>query len=153
MRYKILMIYIKIKMTRSKLGVNPRILVAKCGQDGHDRGAKVIASAFSDFGFDVDLSPLFSTPEEVARQAIDNDVHVIGVSSQAAGHKTLVPALINELKRLGASDKVVVVGGVIPHKDYQFLKEAGVSSIFGPGTKIPEAAKEVLLKIQETIKD
>ncbi|EXX76065.1 hypothetical protein RirG_036480 [Rhizophagus irregularis DAOM 197198w] len=142
-----------VEATRSKLGVNPRILVAKCGQDGHDRGAKVIASAFSDFGFDVDLSPLFSTPEEVARQAIDNDVHVIGVSSQAAGHKTLVPALINELKRLGASDKIVVVGGVIPHKDYQFLKDAGVSAIFGPGTKIPGAAKEVVLKIQETIKD
>ncbi|GES81358.1 methylmalonyl-CoA mutase, mitochondrial [Rhizophagus clarus] len=142
-----------VEMTRSKLGVNPRILVAKCGQDGHDRGAKVIASAFSDFGFDVDLSPLFSTPEEVARQAIDNDVHVIGVSSQAAGHKTLIPALIGELKRLGASDKIVVVGGVIPHKDYQFLKDAGVSAIFGPGTKIPEAAKEVVLKIQETIHD
>ncbi|CAG8587479.1 2498_t:CDS:2 [Diversispora eburnea] len=139
--------------TRTKLGVNPRILVAKCGQDGHDRGAKVIASAFSDFGFDVDLSPLFSTPEEVVRQAIDNDVHVIGVSSQAAGHKTLVPAIINELKRLGVNDKIVIVGGVIPHQDYQFLYDAGVSSIFGPGTKIPEAARQVALKIQENIKD
>ncbi|CAG8455472.1 11467_t:CDS:10 [Ambispora leptoticha] len=138
-----------VEETRNKLGVNPRILVAKCGQDGHDRGAKVIASAFSDFGFDVDLSPLFSTPEEVARQAIDNDVHVIGVSSQAAGHKTLVPALINELHRLGVTDKIIVVGGVIPHQDYQFLKDASVSSIFGPGTKIPEAAKEVILKIQD----
>ncbi|CAG8446612.1 11153_t:CDS:10 [Ambispora gerdemannii] len=138
-----------VEETRNKLGVSPRILVAKCGQDGHDRGAKVIASAFSDFGFDVDLSPLFSTPEEVARQAIDNDVHVIGVSSQAAGHKTLVPALINELHRLGVTDKIIVVGGVIPPQDYQFLKEAGVSSIFGPGTKIPEAAKEVVMKIQD----
>ncbi|CAG8466398.1 8541_t:CDS:10 [Scutellospora calospora] len=142
-----------IEQTKEKLGVNPRILVAKCGQDGHDRGAKVIASAFSDFGFDVDLSPLFSTPEEVVRQAIDNDVHVIGVSSQAAGHKTLIPALINELKRLGVNDKVVVVGGVIPHQDYQFLYDAGVSLIFGPGTQIPKAAKEVVLKIQENIKD
>ncbi|CAG8524617.1 13567_t:CDS:10, partial [Racocetra fulgida] len=142
-----------VEQTKEKLGVNPRILVAKCGQDGHDRGAKVIASAFSDFGFDVDLSPLFSTPEEVVRQAIDNDVHVIGVSSQAAGHKTLIPALINELKRLGINDKVVVVGGVIPHQDYKFLYDAGVSSIFGPGTKIPDAAKEVILKIQQNIKD
>ncbi|CAG8556764.1 8418_t:CDS:2, partial [Acaulospora morrowiae] len=138
-----------IEETRDKLGVNPRILVAKCGQDGHDRGAKVIASAFSDFGFDVDLSPLFSTPEEVVRQAIDNDAHVIGVSSQAAGHKTLVPAIINELKRLGVNDKIIVVGGVIPHQDYQFLYDNGVSSIFGPGTKIPEAAKEVASKIKE----
>ncbi|RIA98156.1 methylmalonyl-coenzyme A mutase [Glomus cerebriforme] len=142
-----------VESARTKLGVNPRILVAKCGQDGHDRGAKVIASAFSDFGFDVDLSPLFSTPEEVARQAIDNDVHVIGVSSQAAGHKTLVPAIINELKRLGASDKIVIVGGVIPHKDYQFLIDAGVSAIFGPGTKVPYAAKETILKILEKFKE
>ncbi|CAG8527955.1 59_t:CDS:10, partial [Dentiscutata heterogama] len=142
-----------VEQTKEKLGVNPRILVAKCGQDGHDRGAKVIASAFSDFGFDVDLSPLFSTPEEVVRQAIDNDVHVIGVSSQAAGHKTLIPELINELKRLGINDKIVVVGGVIPHQDYKFLYDAGVSSIFGPGTKIPQAAKEVVLKIQQNIKD
>jgi len=127
--------------------------VAKCGQDGHDRGAKVIASAFSDLGFDVDLSPLFSTPEEVVRQAIDNDVHVIGMSSQAAGHKTLVPALINELKRLGIDDKIVVVGGVIPRQDYQFLYDAGVSAIFGPGTKIPDAARLVVEKIQENIKD
>ncbi|CAG8577715.1 688_t:CDS:10 [Paraglomus brasilianum] len=142
-----------IEETRAKLGVNPRILVAKCGQDGHDRGAKVIASAFSDLGFDVDLSPLFSTPEEVVRQAIDNDVHVIGMSSQAAGHKTLVPALINELKRLGIDDKIVVVGGVIPRQDYQFLYDAGVSAIFGPGTKIPDAARLVVEKIQENIKD
>ncbi|KAG9287437.1 hypothetical protein G9A89_023809 [Geosiphon pyriformis] len=142
-----------VEETRTKLGVSPRILVAKCGQDGHDRGAKVIASAFSDFGFDVDLSPLFSTPEEVARQAIDNDVHVIGVSSQAAAHKTLVPALISELHRLGSKDKVIVVGGVIPHQDYQFLKDAGVSAIFGPGTKIPQAAKEIILKIQDINKE
>ncbi|CAG8594797.1 2683_t:CDS:10 [Funneliformis mosseae] len=142
-----------VEETRSKLGVNPRILVAKCGQDGHDRGAKVIASAFSDFGFDVDLSPLFSTPEEVARQAIDNDVHVIGVSSQAAGHKVLIPSLIKELKRLGANDKIVIAGGVIPQQDYKFLKDSGVSLIFGPGTKVPKAATEVLLKIQEKIEN
>jgi methylmalonyl-CoA mutase len=113
----------------------------------------VIASAFSDLGFDVDLSPLFSTPEEVVRQAIDNDVHVIGMSSQAAGHKTLVPALINELKRLGITDKIVIVGGVIPQQDYQFLYDAGVSAIFGPGTKIPDAARLVVEKIQDNIKE
>jgi len=125
-------------------GRRPRMLVCKMGQDGHDRGAKVIATAFADVGFDIDLSPMFSTPEEVARQAIENDVHVIGVSSLAAGHKTLIPALIDELRKQGAGDVLVVAGGVIPRQDYDFLYEAGVKGIFGPGTKIPVTAREVL---------
>ena len=116
-------------------GRRPRILVAKMGQDGHDRGAKVIATGFADLGFDVDVGPLFQTPEEVARQAVDADVHIVGVSSQAAGHKTLVPALVAELAKLGASDKLVIVGGVIPPQDYEFLYKAGAAAIFGPGTK------------------
>jgi methylmalonyl-CoA mutase len=120
------------------------MLVAKMGQDGHDRGAKVIASGFSDMGYDVDVGPLFSTPDEVARQAIDADVHVIGVSSQAAGHKTLVPALVESLKKLGGSHIKVICGGVIPPQDYQFLRDAGAVGIFGPGTRIPTAAIEVL---------
>ncbi|KAI9098651.1 methylmalonyl-CoA mutase [Phlyctochytrium arcticum] len=128
-------------------GRRPRILVGKMGQDGHDRGAKVIASGFADLGFDVDIGPLFQTPAEVARQAVDADVHVVGVSSQAAGHKTLVPQLIDELKKMGAGDKLVVVGGVIPQQDYQFLFDHGVSCVFGPGTKIPIAAQEVIQKI------
>ncbi|KAI3659367.1 hypothetical protein MP638_001289 [Amoeboaphelidium occidentale] len=131
-------------------GRRPRILVAKMGQDGHDRGAKVIATGFGDLGFDVDMSPLFQTPEEVARQAVDNDVHIVGVSSQAAGHKTLVPELIKALKALNAGDKMIVCGGVIPPQDYDFLYKAGVSSIFGPGTKIPLAAQEVLRKLRES---
>lgn len=125
------------------------MLVCKMGQDGHDRGAKVIATAFADLGFDIDLSPMFSTPEEVARQAVENDVHVVGVSSQAAGHKTLVPQLISELKRQDAEDILVVVGGVIPKGDYAFLEEAGVKGIFGPGTNIPKAASKVLKAIEE----
>eukprot|EP00003_Mantamonas_plastica_P027877 TRINITY_DN610_c0_g1_i1.p2 TRINITY_DN610_c0_g1~~TRINITY_DN610_c0_g1_i1.p2 ORF type:complete len:372 (-),score=141.38 TRINITY_DN610_c0_g1_i1:122-1237(-) len=125
-------------------GRRPRILVAKMGQDGHDRGAKVIATGFADLGFDVDVGPLFQTPEEVARQAIDADVHVVGVSSQAAGHKTLVPQLVAALEKEGAKDVVVVCGGVIPHQDYQFLYDAGVSCIFGPGTRLPAAAREVI---------
>ena len=125
-------------------GRRPRILVVKLGQDGHDRGAKVIASAFADIGFDVDVGPLFQTPEEAARQAIENDVHVIGVSSQAAGHKTLVPAMIEELRRLGGSDILVVCGGVIPAQDYPFLMEQGVSAIYGPGTHVPTAAAEII---------
>jgi len=129
-------------------GRRPRMLVAKLGQDGHDRGAKVIATAFADIGFDVDIGPLFQTPEEAARQAVENDVHVVGVSTHAAGHKTLVPALIEALKRQGAGDILVVCGGVIPPKDYDFLKRAGVSAIYGPGTNIPEAATEVLLLIR-----
>ena len=125
-------------------GRRPRLMVVKMGQDGHDRGAKVIATAFADLGFDVDIGPLFQTPEEAARAAIENDVHVIGVSSQAAGHKTLVPQLIEELAKQGGSEVLVVVGGVIPAQDYDFLKKAGVAAIYGPGTNIPAAASEIL---------
>ncbi len=120
------------------------MLVVKMGQDGHDRGAKVIATAFADIGFDVDVGPLFQTPEEAARQAVENDVHVVGVSSQAAGHKTLVPQLTEELKKVGADDIIVICGGVIPPQDYEFLMDAGVSAIYGPGTNIPHAAHEIL---------
>jgi methylmalonyl-CoA mutase len=132
-------------------GRRPRMLVSKMGQDGHDRGAKVIATAFADVGFDIDLSPLFSTPDEVAKQAIENDVHIVGVSSQAAGHKTLVPALIQSLKNQGADDILVIVGGVIPQQDYEFLYEAGVKGIFGPGTSIPIAAREVLNTLNQQL--
>ena len=125
-------------------GRRPRMLVAKMGQDGHDRGAKVIATAFADIGFDVDISPMFQTPEEAARMAVENDVHVVGVSSQAAGHKTLVPQLIEALKKQGANDIKVVCGGVIPPQDYHALYDAGVAAVYGPGTNIPEAAIEVL---------
>ncbi|RMF10313.1 MAG: methylmalonyl-CoA mutase [Alphaproteobacteria bacterium] len=125
-------------------GRRPRILVVKMGQDGHDRGAKVIATAFADMGFDVDVGPLFQTPEEAARQAVENDVHVVGVSSLAAGHKTLVPALIEALKAEGADDVIVVCGGVIPSKDYDFLKKAGVAAVFGPGTNIVKAGSELI---------
>jgi methylmalonyl-CoA mutase len=125
-------------------GRRPRMLVVKMGQDGHDRGAKVIATAFADIGFDVDVGPLFQTPEEAAQDAIDNDVHVVGISSQAAGHKTLAPKLIEALKAEGAGDIIVICGGVIPHQDYEFLKEAGVKAIFGPGTNIPSAARDIL---------
>ena len=125
-------------------GRRPRMLVCKMGQDGHDRGAKVVATAFADVGFDIDLSPMFSTPEEVARQAIENDVHVVGASSLAAGHKTLVPQLLEELRKQGANEIVVIAGGVIPRQDYDFLYEAGVKCIFGPGTPIPVCAREVL---------
>ncbi|HEB89725.1 MAG TPA: methylmalonyl-CoA mutase [Deltaproteobacteria bacterium] len=125
-------------------GRRPRMLVVKLGQDGHDRGMKVIATSFADLGFDVDVGPLFQTPAEAAQQAIDNDVHVVGVSSQAAGHKTLVPELVKALRAAGASDIAVIVGGIIPPQDYDFLREQGVSAIFGPGTPVPEAAAEVL---------
>ncbi|MEZ5567129.1 MAG: methylmalonyl-CoA mutase [Halioglobus sp.] len=127
-----------------KYGRRPRMLVCKMGQDGHDRGAKVVATAFADVGFDIDLSPMFSTPEEVARQAVENDVHVVGASSLAAGHKTLVPQLVAALKAEGAEDIVVIAGGVIPKQDYEFLYAAGVKCIFGPGTPIPVCAREVL---------
>jgi methylmalonyl-CoA mutase len=130
-------------------GRRPRMLVVKLGQDGHDRGAKVIATAFADIGFDVDIGPLFQTPEEAARQAVENDVHIVGVSSQAAGHKTLVPALIEALKKEGAGDILVVCGGVIPPADYDFLKKAGVAAIYGPGTNIPHAAAEILSLIEK----
>ena len=133
-------------------GRRPRLLVAKMGQDGHDRGAKVIATAFADLGFDVDVGTLFQTPEEVARDAIENDVHLVGVSSQAAGHKTLVPELIAELKKAGGNDILVVCGGVIPASDYEFLRSAGVSAIFGPGTNIPDAAREVLTLLRPPTK-
>ncbi|MEM9642796.1 MAG: methylmalonyl-CoA mutase, partial [Pseudomonadota bacterium] len=125
-------------------GRRPRMLVVKMGQDGHDRGAKVIATAFADIGFDVDVGPLFQTPEEAAQDAIDNDVHVVGISSQAAGHKTLAPKLIEALRDQGAAEILVICGGVIPQQDYAFLRDAGVRAIFGPGTNIPEAAREIL---------
>jgi methylmalonyl-CoA mutase len=131
-------------------GRRPRMLVVKMGQDGHDRGAKVIATAFADIGFDVDVGPLFQTPEEAAQDAIDNDVHVIGISSQAAGHKTLAPKLVEALKAAGAGDILVICGGVIPQQDYDFLYDAGVKAIFGPGTNIPAAAKEILDLIRST---
>ncbi len=134
-------------------GRRPRMLVCKMGQDGHDRGAKVVATAFADVGFDIDLSPMFSTPEEVARQAIENDVHVVGASSLAAGHKTLVPALIEALRKEGAEDIVVIAGGVIPQGDYEGLREAGVTCIFGPGTPIPSAAREVLAAVNAAVGD
>ncbi|MGM0874137.1 MAG: methylmalonyl-CoA mutase [Bacillota bacterium] len=132
-------------------GRRPRILIAKMGQDGHDRGAKVIATAFADLGFDVDIGPLFQTPAETASQAVENDVHVVGMSSLAAGHKTLLPQLINELKKLGREDIVVIIGGVIPFQDYAELKEKGAAEIFGPGTVIPIAATKVLEKILERL--
>jgi methylmalonyl-CoA mutase len=133
----------------AKYGRRPRMLVCKMGQDGHDRGAKVVATAFADVGFDIDLSPMFSTPEEVARQAIENDVHVVGASSLAAGHKTLVPQLVEELRKQGAEDIVVIAGGVIPRQDYDFLYAAGVKCIFGPGTPIPVCARDVLDAVNE----
>jgi methylmalonyl-CoA mutase len=125
-------------------GRRPRILVAKMGQDGHDRGSKVIATAFADIGFDVDIGPLFQTPREVARHAVENDVHIVGVSSLAAGHKTLVPQLIDELRKLDRGDILVVVGGVIPPQDYEFLYQAGAVGVYGPGTVIPVAAQRIL---------
>jgi methylmalonyl-CoA mutase len=128
-------------------GRRPRILVAKMGQDGHDRGAKIIATSFADLGFDVDMGPLFQTPEEVARQAAENDVHLVGVSSLAAGHKTLVPQLIEELKKINRDDIMVIAGGVIPAQDYQFLYDAGVKGVFGPGTVISIAAQKILKEL------
>ena len=134
-------------------GRRPRMLVVKMGQDGHDRGAKVIATAFADMGFDVDVGPLFQTPTEAAQDAVDNDVHVVGISSQAAGHKTLAPLLIRELISLGAREVIVICGGVIPAKDYDFLFKAGVKAIFGPGTNIPDAARKILDLIKDARKD
>jgi methylmalonyl-CoA mutase len=132
-------------------GRRPRVMIAKLGQDGHDRGAKVVATAFADLGFDVDIGPLFQTPEECARQAIENDVHAVGVSTLAAGHKTLVPAILAELKKQGADDIIVFVGGVVPRQDYDFLYAAGVSGIYGPGTPIPVSAKDVLAHIEKSL--
>ncbi len=132
-------------------GRRPRVMISKLGQDGHDRGAKVVATAYADLGFDVDMGPLFQTPEECARQAIENDVHAVGVSTLAAGHKTLVPAIIAELKKQGADDIIVFVGGVIPRQDYEFLYEAGVKGIYGPGTPIVASAKDVLEQIRKVV--
>jgi methylmalonyl-CoA mutase len=134
----------RVESFEQKFGRRPRILVAKVGQDGHDRGAKVIASGFSDLGFDVDIGPLFATAKEVAKQAVDNDVHIVGISSLAAGHRTLVPELMNELKKYDLHNVMVVVGGVIPQQDYDMLYKAGVSHIFGPGTKIPDSVNSIL---------
>ncbi|MEA3437724.1 MAG: cobalamin-dependent protein, partial [Thermodesulfobacteriota bacterium] len=132
-----------------KEGRRPRILVTKMGQDGHDRGIKVIATAFADLGFDVDISPMFQTPEEAAKMAVENDVHVVGASSLAAGHKTLIPQLIENLKKEGGDDIKVVVGGVIPPADYKFLYDAGVVGVFGPGTVITDSANKVLNALEQ----
>jgi len=137
----------------AKHGRRPRILIAKMGQDGHDRGQKVIATAFADLGFDVDIGPLFQTPEESARQAVENDVHIVGASSLAAGHLTLVPQLKKALGELGREDIMVVVGGVIPAQDYEALREAGAAAIFGPGTVIAKAAIELLDKLDASLGD
>ena len=130
-------------------GRRPRIMIAKLGQDGHDRGAKVVATAYADLGFDIDMGPLFQTPEEAARQAIENDVHAIGVSSLAAGHKTLLPELVNSLKAQGADDIIVFAGGVIPAQDYDYLFNAGAKASFGPGTRIEDSARKVLEEIRK----
>jgi methylmalonyl-CoA mutase len=127
-----------------KEGRQPRIMIAKLGQDGHDRGAKVVATGYADIGFDVDMGPLFQTPAEAAKQAVENDVHVVGVSSLAAGHKTLVPQILDELKKLGREDILVIVGGVIPAQDYKFLYDSGAAAIFGPGTPVSTAAVKML---------
>jgi len=132
-----------------KEGRRPRIMIAKMGQDGHDRGAKVVATGYADVGFDVDIGPLFQTPQEAAKQAVENDVHILGVSSLAAGHKTLVPQVIDELKKYGREDIMVIVGGVIPAQDYQFLFDAGAVAVFGPGTKISDAAISILKVLLE----
>jgi methylmalonyl-CoA mutase len=147
--------FVKVENSLSKFrniaGVNPKIFMAKIGQDGHDRGAKVVASAFIDFGFDVEIGALFQTPLEVVDMAINYGVHIIGISSLAAGHKTLIPELINELKKKGAEDILVVCGGVIPVQDYDFLYDAGVAAIFGPGTSIPDAASNTIDKASEQL--
>ena len=138
----------KVQDFAKKQGRNPRILIAKMGQDGHDRGAKVVASGFADLGYDVDVGTLFSTPQEVARQAIDNDVHVVGASSLAAGHNTLIPELKEELVKNGGEHIVVIAGGVIPAQDYDFLYKNGVDLIFGPGSRITECSNQVIEKIE-----
>jgi methylmalonyl-CoA mutase len=134
-----------------KQGRRPRILIAKMGQDGHDRGAKVVATAYADLGFDVDIGPLFQQPDEAARMAAENDVHVVGISSLAGGHKTLLVQLRDELKKIGRDDIMIVVGGVIPPADYDFLKTNGAAAVFGPGTFIPDAAKEILTQLNQTL--
>jgi methylmalonyl-CoA mutase len=134
-------------------GRRPRIMIAKMGQDGHDRGAKVVATGYADVGFDVDIGPLFQTPREAAKQAVENDVHILGVSSLAAGHKTLVPQVIEALKEYGREDIMVIVGGVIPVQDYQFLFDAGALAVYGPGTRISEAAIEILQILIDSINE
>jgi methylmalonyl-CoA mutase len=134
------------KFAKTK-GRRPRIMIAKMGQDGHDRGAKVIATSFADIGFDVDVGPLFQTPKEAAKQAVENDVHILGISSLAAGHKTLVPQVLLELKNYGREDILVIAGGVIPKQDYKFLYKSGVAGVFGPGTVIADSAIDILNKI------
>ena len=133
----------------NKKGRRPRILIAKMGQDGHDRGAKIVATSFADLGFDVDVGPLFQTPKEAAKQAVENDVHILGISSLAAGHKTLVPQVIAALKEYQREDILVIAGGVIPQQDYNFLLDSGVSGIFGPGSVIAESAIEILKKLMK----
>ncbi|TVP81548.1 MAG: methylmalonyl-CoA mutase, partial [Puniceicoccaceae bacterium] len=133
-----------IEQFETEEGRRPRIMIAKMGQDGHDRGAKVVATGYADLGFDVDIGPLFQTPEETARQAVENDCHIVAMSSLAAGHKTLLPALIAELTKLGRPDIMVICGGVIPAQDYDFLYQQGAKAIFGPGTVIPESARKML---------
>ena len=132
-------------------GRRPRIMIAKLGQDGHDRGAKVVATGYADLGFDVDIGPLFQTPKEATKQAVENDVHILGISSLAAGHKTLVPQVIAELKKYGREDIMVIVGGVIPAQDYQFLFDAGAVGVFGPGTKIAQAAIDLLTILIDSV--
>jgi methylmalonyl-CoA mutase len=134
----------------SREGRQPRIMIAKMGQDGHDRGAKVVSTGYADIGFDVDIGPLFQTPAEAARQAVENDVHVLGISSLAGGHKTLIPQVIEELKKMGREDIMVIAGGVIPAQDYQYLHNAGVAAIFGPGTRVTDAGKQILKVLLET---
>jgi methylmalonyl-CoA mutase len=134
-------------------GRRPRLMVAKMGQDGHDRGAKVVSTAYADMGFDVDIGPLFQTPAETARQAVENDVHIVAMSSLAAGHKTLLPQLMAELKALGREDIMVVCGGVIPAQDYDFLYQNGAAAIFGPGTVIPDSARKILKLLLEQIEE
>ena len=134
-------------------GRRPRILIAKMGQDGHDRGAKVVATAYADLGFDVDIGPLFQQPDEAARMAVENDVHVVGISSLAGGHKTLLVQLVEELKKAGRDDVMVVVGGVIPAQDYDFLRQNGADAVFGPGTFIPDAATEILTQLNRRLEE
>ena len=134
-------------------GRRPRIMIAKMGQDGHDRGAKVVATSFADLGFDVDIGALFQAPKETAKQAVENDVHILGVSSLAAGHKTLIPQVIEELKKYGRDDILVIAGGVIPAQDYQFLYDTGVAGVFGPGTQIAKSAIEILKILLEGVRD
>ena len=135
-----------------KVGRRPRVMIAKMGQDGHDRGAKVVATGYADLGFDVDMGPLFQTPAEAVKQAVENDVHILGISSLAAGHRTLVPEVFKELKRLGREDILVTVGGVIPHQDYQFLYDCGVVAIFGPGTSVALSGLKMLEILLEQLK-